>query len=65
MPRYVAIKRVAFEDRNWAEPPRDTISVIEDSREPQKTGLFDKDGNELFKMPECKPIGFTADWADD
>jgi hypothetical protein len=38
----------------------DRVTVLETPDEPQATGLLDAQGNELFRMPEKRPIGFRV-----
>ena len=38
----------------------DRVIVHETLDDPQPTGLLDAHGNELFRMPEKRPIGFRV-----
>ena len=45
----------------WDDPTRgDTIVVHETQHEPVKTGLLDKDGREIMRAPEDRPVGFVS-----
>lgn len=60
MKRYV-IKPKDWEGEWYNEPgPQPlTITVWEKERGPQKTGLLDKQGNELFSVNDGEPVGFV------
>jgi len=57
---YIAIPP-SIKPRAWLDDERhlfDSISVIEERREPQRTGLYDASGNELYRVPNKNPCGF-------
>lgn len=35
------------------------ITVFEHEKEPEPTGILDKDGHEFWRMPESRGIGFV------
>lgn len=41
------------------EPFLPSLSVFEADATPRKTGLFDKDGIELYAVDDREPIGFV------
>ncbi len=51
----------------WAdEPLREMgLTVTEPDRQPVRTGLFDKQGNELVAIDIPNPIGFLAKIEDE
>lgn len=60
MPRYGIKPRFWFFDDGsdwWSEGPQ-SINVIEAEIVPRPTGILDKNGNELFEIPDKRRIGF-------
>ena len=61
------LRRYRVQPRAWidigecfVDKPRIVdISVFEPDKSPQKTGLVDRRGNELFAIEERAPIGFV------
>lgn len=45
-------------DDDWDAFSQETMTVHEQTEEPTPTGLLDKHGNEYFREPEPKRIGF-------
>jgi hypothetical protein len=69
MARYVTLFRRHRADGEWWEDrvsPHSSITVCEPHDEkPLETGLYDKHGNELYRVPENRrPAGFLASWKD-
>ncbi len=62
--RYVTVTRAQrawWDDLYQIHPLQsgpDRVQVIEESSDPQPTGLLDAQGNELFRFVEKRPIGF-------
>ncbi len=61
MARYVTKpKAIWVEDDLYEQAPAyaEQITVFETDATPQPTGIYDADGNELFKVNDREPIGF-------
>ncbi len=64
--KYVTLSRArrAWWDDLYHLDPRSTgidrVQVLETAQDPQPTGLLDLHGNELFRVTEKQPIGFTV-----
>lgn len=64
MSRYITRRprptaRIYYDDGcDFEESGRLTCDVHEPKDEPIPTGLLDKDGNELMRKPERRPVGF-------
>ena len=61
------VKKSFLDADVWVEyqPSRTAIDVICEDDRPQRTGLLDADGNELFRAPRKRPIGFTTVWDEE
>lgn len=56
MARYFTRQRAS----GWGDPTYGaTITVHDIEREPVKTGLLDKDGREIMRAPDARPVGFV------
>lgn len=54
-------------DGEWvySEVERPSLTVFDQERSPQRTGLLDKYGNELLAVTDPNPIGFLAEIEDE
>lgn len=58
--------RIYYDDGlDFDEHNKLTATVHEPDDEPIATGLLDKDGNELMRNPDRRPIGFGHVYEDD
>ena len=58
MPKYITKKPKADDEWLVDEPFIPELTVEEQDNQPQATGLFDKRGNELFKVQDRPMMGF-------
>ncbi len=61
MARYFIRPKSWWDSPDWwdnesARP--ETITVMDAERSPVRTGLLDKDGNDIMKAPATSPVGF-------
>ena len=59
MPRYIT-RAIECGDE-WYEPTHLTISVSEAEDKPIDTGLFDENGEKLYRVSDRTRIGFIQD----
>lgn len=63
-------RRYIVRPRGWLDPsisdngmdapaPSPTVTVWERERGPQRTGLLDQFGNDLFAVDDMEPVGFV------
>ena len=70
MPRYIALRREPQPERAYVGDSfwtidRSSIDVIVSEKEPRRTGLLDRHGNVLYRLPPERPPGFTSKWSDE
>lgn len=70
MPRYIATHHEPQPDQSYVGDSywgngRSSIDVIVSEKGARRTGLLDKDGNPLYRLPPDRPIGFTSKWSSD
>lgn len=56
MPRYITKPKAYWEYGEWKDSELERQSLTVQATDAKRTGLLDKDGNELIRRPE--PIGF-------
>jgi hypothetical protein len=70
VPRFIAIRREPHPERSYVgddywKIDRSSIDVIVSEKFPRRTGLLDRDGNDLYRLPPERPAGFTSKWSDE
>lgn len=60
MSRYIARPKSAVVTSEWGEPAWTADLVFQTDDEPQRTGLIDQHGNDLYRISDRQPIGFKA-----
>ncbi|MGP0089638.1 MAG: hypothetical protein ACLPKB_06720 [Xanthobacteraceae bacterium] len=67
---YIAMRRERRPERSYVgddywKIDRASIDVIVSEKEPRRTGLLDRHGNDLYRLPQERPAGFTSKWSPD
>ena len=59
MPRYTSRPRSDWWDDDWTADRQPTTVTVHEEDDPVNTGILDKDGNPIYRMPEKGKLGYV------